>query len=80
VQINAHISLELSSAQILHVARAVVTADIHDVAANNILGSLNEQQKEGHATRVEAERRAVRKLATKIVQQLGSKIEMQLLR
>jgi hypothetical protein len=56
-------------------ARGVVQVEVKNVAAGKILGSFNESRKEGHKSKDEAERRAVRELAKKLVQQVGAKIE-----
>jgi hypothetical protein len=82
VLISASIRMESSKItdRDLYFARPVVVVEVRDVKASKVLGTLNESQKEGHRSQIEAERRAVRKLAEKILDEVGNKIEAQMLR
>lgn len=56
-------------------ARGVIQVEVKNVASNKILASFSESRKEGNRSKEEAERRAVRLLATKIVSEVGGKID-----
>jgi len=56
-------------------ARGVVLLDIKNMQSNRTIGSFNENRKEGHRSREEAERRVVRELGKKLATQVGKKID-----
>ncbi|HET6347384.1 MAG TPA: LPP20 family lipoprotein, partial [Myxococcota bacterium] len=58
-----------------HFARGVIQVEVKNVAQNKIIGSFNESRKEGSRNKEEAERRSVRNLASKIVSEVGAKID-----
>ena len=61
-------------------ARCVIQVEVKNVAKDTVLTSLNESRKEGHRNLEEAERRSVRKLATKIINKVAAKVESAMLR
>lgn len=80
VLVSASIRMEdggkgAGSAAKLHFARGVVQVEVKNVAQARVTASLNEQRKEGHRSKEEAERRVVRKLGKKISNKLGAKID-----
>lgn len=70
----------LRAGRSLYMARAVAQVDVVDVASGKVLAALQPSQKEGHFSKEEAERRAVRKLATVVTTQISQAIENAMLR
>jgi hypothetical protein len=61
-------------------ARAVVQAEVWDAKRDVALASLSDARKEGHRSRQEAEGRAVRALAKKLVTDIGATVDRAVLR
>ena len=80
VLVSAQIRMEdggkgTGSASELHFARGVVLLEVKNVKAGRIIGSFNENRKEGHRSQAEAERRVVRELGKKLAGEVGQKID-----
>lgn len=56
-------------------ARGVIQIEVKNVAQGKVIAALDDNRKEGHRSKEEAERRAVRELAKKIVSKVGAKID-----
>jgi hypothetical protein len=64
----------------LHFARGVIQVEVKNASTSKVLGAFNESRKEGHRNLEEAERKAVRELAKKLVGQVGDKINTAMMR
>ena len=56
-------------------ARSVIEIEVKNVAQNSIVAAFNKSQKEGSRSREDAERRAVRNLASRIGSDVGGRID-----
>lgn len=63
------------SAAAMVFARSVIAVEVKNVASNKILAAFNESRKEGSRSQEEAQRRAVRNLATTVTTKVGGQID-----
>jgi len=80
VVVNATIRVEdigagSGAAAASHFARGVVQIELKNVASGKVVGQFNDSRKEGHRSFEEAQRRVVRQLGTKLVGEVGEKID-----
>jgi hypothetical protein len=80
VLITAKVRLEdggagTDSAANLHFVRGVVLMELKNVSTGKIIGSFNENRKEGHRSQAEAERKAVRELGKRLAGLASKKID-----